>query len=291
LEGLLLVDKPSGPTSHDVVSWVRRATGERRIGHSGTLDPPASGLLVLALGRATRLIRFLPAAPKVYEGTIALGLTTATDDLCGDVLERASGPLPGFETVRAAAREFLGTQSQVPPAVSARKVGGERLYRLARQGRFVEAPASEIEVYRFEVLSGAEEDRVRFRAEVSTGTYIRSIARDLGARLGCGGALAELRRTAIGPFELTAALAPPERGLRDWKPEGMIPIDRAPLTPPPHEIDPGDLERYAHGTRIPAPDGLAGWVRVLGPGGRLLGLGEVAGGLLTPRVVLIDPEG
>ena len=291
LEGLLLVDKPAGPTSHDIVAWVRRATGQRRVGHTGTLDPPASGLLVLALGRATRLIRFLPAAPKIYEGSIALGLTTVTDDLSGEVLERSADPLPGFDAVREAARAFLGLQSQVPPAVSARKVGGERLYRLARQGRFVEAPPSEIEVYRFELLPGTEEGRIAFRADVSTGTYIRSLARDLGARLGCGAALAELRRTAIGPFELASAVAPPEKGQSEWKPPTTIPLDRIPLTLPATEIGPGDLDRYAHGTAVPAPPGIAGWVRVVSAEGHLLGLGEVVEGLLTPRVVLIDPAG
>lgn len=288
LEGLLLIDKPAGPTSHDIVSRVRRATGQRRVGHTGTLDPPASGLLVLALGRATRLIRFLPEAPKVYEGTLALGLTTDTDDLAGEVLTRAADPLPGFETVRDEAAGLVGKQLQVPPAVSARKVGGERLYRLARQGRSVEAPPAEIEVFNFELQRGAEDARLPFRAAVGKGTYIRSLARDLGQRLGCGGALAELRRTSIGPFELGAAVDPPGRDEREWNPV-VTPLDRLPLALPTLRIEPREIERFAHGGRIPVGGQADGWVRVAGPEDRILGVGETAEGHLTPRVVLIDP--
>lgn len=289
LEGLLLVDKPAGPTSHDIVSWVRRVTGQPRVGHTGTLDPPASGLLVLALGRATRLIRFLPDAPKVYEGTLALGLTTDTDDLAGNVTARARGPLPGFEAVRTAATGFVGKQLQVPPNVSARKVGGERMYRLARQGRSVDAPPTEIEVFCFELRQGAEDDRIPFRAEVSKGTYIRSLARDLGQRLGCGGALAELRRTAIGPFDLAAAVDLGTDLSLSPSPDAAIPLDRAPLTLPTRRIELDEIERFAHGGNLPAAGSADGWVRVADPENRLLGVGQVAAGLLAPRVVLVNP--
>ena len=295
LEGLVLIDKPAGPTSHDIVASVRRATGQRRTGHTGTLDPPATGLLVLALGRATRLIRFLPDAPKLYEGTLALGLTTKTDDLAGDVIERARGPLPEFEAVRAAAAGLVGKQLQIPPAVSARKVGGERLYRLARRGRSVEAPPAEIEVFSFELRRGTQDGRVPFRAAVGKGTYIRSLARDLGERLGCGGALAELRRTAIGPFELSSAVDPPKLGtdssLSPWSPRATIPLDRAPLVLPTRRIEAAEIERFAHGgvlASIGSPDG---WVRVADHEDRILGVGQIAAGVLTPRVVLVDPAG
>ncbi len=288
-EGLLLIDKPAGPTSHDIVSWVRRATGQRRIGHSGTLDPPASGLLVLALGRATRLIRFLPDAPKAYEGTLALGLRTDTDDLAGEVLERSVDPRPSIEAARAAAKGFLGKQLQTPPAVSARKVDGERLYRLARRGRRVEAPATEIEVFRFELLPETEAGRIPFRAEVSKGTYIRSLARDIGERLGCGGALAGLRRTAIGPFELAAAIPPPDREVRDWVPRELIPLDGLPLELPTCPIEFSAIRRFAHGGPVDCAGDAGGRVRVTDPDGRLLGVGDAAEGRLTPRVVLVDP--
>lgn len=293
LEGLLLVDKPAGPTSHDIVSRVRRATGQRRVGHTGTLDPPASGLLVLALGRATRLIRFLPDAPKVYEGTLALGLTTDTDDLAGNVIERARRPLPGFEAVRAAASGFVGKQLQVPPAVSARKIGGERMYRLARRGQTVDAPPTEIDVFRFELRRGTQDDRIPFRAEVGKGTYIRSLARDLGQRLGCGGALAELRRTAIGPFDLAAVKLGTDLSLSpsstDLSLSPIIPLDRVPLTLPTRRIERDEIERFAHGGDLPASGSADGWVRVADPEDRILGVGQVAEGLLSPRVVLVDP--
>lgn len=289
LEGLLLVDKPTGPTSHDIVSWVRRATRQKRVGHSGTLDPPASGLLVLALGRATRLMRFLPARPKAYEGVLALGLTTDTDDLAGETLTTTDAPLPDLEPTREAARAFLGRQLQYPPAVSARKVDGQRLYRLARQGRRVEAPPAEIEVLGFELEASAQAGRYAFRAEVSSGTYIRSLARDLGEKLGCGGALAELRRTAIGPFRVADAVPPPERGLRDWAPETLIPLDRVPLELPTHRIDAEEVHRLAHGRLLTPPPSASGWLRLEGPGSHLVGVGEITPGGLIPRVVLVDP--
>ena len=284
-EGLLLIDKPSGPTSHDIVASVRRSTGQRRVGHTGTLDPPASGLLVLALGRATRLIRFLPDAPKLYEGKLALGLTTDTDDLAGAVVERATGPLPEFEAVRAAAAGLVGKQLQIPPAVSARKVGGERLYRLARRGQTVEAPATEIEVFRFELRPGTTEGRIPFRASVSKGTYIRSLARDLGKRLGCGGALAELRRTAIGPFELASASPPPTRETDSSL--SPIELDRVPLAMPTRRIEASEIARFAHGGVLPAPGCVDGWVRVADSDDRILGVGQIVGDSLTPRVVLV----
>ncbi len=288
LEGLVLIDKPAGPTSHDIVAAVRRATGQRRVGHTGTLDPPASGLLVLALGRATRLIRFLPDAPKLYEGVLALGLTTETDDLAGNVLSRAQGPLPAFETVRAAAAGLVGKQLQIPPAVSARKVGGERLYRLARRGQSVEAPAAQIEVFSFDLQRGSQEGRIPFRASVTKGTYIRSLARDLGERLGCGGALAELRRTAIGPFEVASAVAPP-LGTDSSLSSAMIPLDRAPLVLPTRKIEPAEITLFAHGGVITCSGSPDGWVRVADPEDRILGVGQLAAELLTPRVVLVDP--
>ena len=290
LEGLLLIDKPAGPTSHDIVAAVRRATGQRRVGHTGTLDPPASGLLILALGRATRLIRFLPHEPKCYEGTIALGLCTATDDLAGEVLQRSARALPDFETVQRAAVTFVGRGMQTPPAVSARKVGGQRLYRLARSGITVVPEATPINVTCFELGPGCAPEFVSFRAEVSSGTYIRSLARDLGQRLGCGAALAELRRTSIGPWRVADALAPPAREARDWAPESTIPIDRAPLTPPPYRLDEESAPSFIHGGRIAAASGGEGWVRVVGCDGRLLGVGEILAGELCPRVVVAAPN-
>lgn len=302
-DGLVLVDKPTGPTSHDIVAAVRRAAGRRRVGHSGTLDPPASGLLIVALGRATRLLRFLPDTPKCYEGVIALGVRTDTDDLAGNVTESFDGRLPSLDAVRAACAEFTGRLMQAPPAVSARKVGGQRLYKLARRGLPAEAPPREVDVFRFELDAMPEPGRLRFRADVSGGTYIRSLARDLGARLGCGGALATLRRTAIGPFNVGEADAPPERSTQDWDPRSAIPLQEIPLVPPAWILGEEDSVRFVNGGKIPtneedvhaAGDGPEpvenGWVRVLGPENRLLGVGRIEDDLLAPRVVVAgDPD-
>jgi tRNA pseudouridine55 synthase len=290
LEGLLLIDKPSGPTSHDIVATVRRLTAQRRVGHTGTLDPPASGLLVLALGRATRLIRFLPHAPKLYEGTIVLGLRTTTDDLSGEVVERSTRAPADFETVALTAKRLLGRQMQAPPAFSARKVEGRRAYRLARSGVPVQPPSSPIEVTRFELQPAVEADCVSFVAEVSAGTYIRGLARDLGQLLGCGATLATLRRTAIGPWHVGDALAAPSADASEWTPTETIPLDLVPLTPPRHALDGNATVRFVHGGKIPAGGCADGWVHVTGEDGRLLGVGEILAGELNPRVVLRVPE-
>ena len=278
-EGLLLLDKPSGPTSHDLVVQARRALGQPRIGHTGTLDPPASGLLVLVLGRATRLARFIPSAPKTYEGTIRLGCVTSTDDLWGEVLRREEGDPPAPGQVLAAAQAFRGSLRQVPPAVSARKVGGKRMYALARRGHPVEAAPTAVEVSRFDLAPGEDGWTWRFTAEVSAGTYIRSLARDLGAALGCGGTLASLRRTAIGPFRVEAAQIEP--GL-----DAVVPLSSLPLDLPPVALAAEAARRFAAGVLLPwdAPD--AGEVAVRDPAGELLGIGRLAGGSLRPLVVL-----
>jgi tRNA pseudouridine55 synthase len=289
--GLLLVDKPAGPTSHDVVSAVRRATGQRRVGHAGTLDPAASGLLPLVLGAATRLVRFLPRSPKLYSGSLRLGVSSDTDDAQGRVIRHHEGPLPESEAVLSAASTLLGRSAQVTPAVSARKVSGERLYRLARRGLRVDLPVTEIEVYRFELEPVGEAGLYRFHAEVSGGTYLRGLARDLGEKLGCGGRLESLRRERIGPMRVERAVAldpaaPP--GADDLLPRLITP-DRMPLEPPATDLtDPEDIQRFSRGNpvRVDALGTPDGPYRVLAPGGKLLGVGERRRGLLHPRVVL-----
>ncbi len=293
LDGLLLIDKPEGPTSHQVVATVRRLTGQRRIGHAGTLDPMASGLLPLVLGRATRLVRFLPHSPKVYEGRLRLGLSTSSDDTTGDVLTRHDGAPPAPDDVLRAARRFRGRFEQTPPAVSARKVGGQRMYRLARQGRPVEAPPREVEVFRLDLEPTEDALEWSFVAEVSAGTYIRAIARDLGRALGTGGALSALRRTAIGPLSVSDAVSPPAP---DHGPEGLlaavVPTDVMPLDAPVVRIDGQDaVRRFASGAEVelaedPPRDGPC---RITDGSGILLGIAEVAGRRARPKVVLRDP--
>jgi tRNA pseudouridine55 synthase len=288
-EGLLLVDKPQGPTSHDIVALVRKATGQRRVGHAGTLDPMASGLLPLVLGRATRLVRFLPHSPKDYRGTLRLGLTSNTDDITGALSSRHEAPLPDAAAVLQAAGEFVGRRLQLPPTVSARKVEGQRMYKLARRGVNVKAAATEVDIERFELQAEGSAGLYSFEARVSGGTYIRAMVRDLGEKLGCGGVLASLRRTAIGPMRPDPGVGFEPQALR----QALIPLEQMPLALPEWRLaSEEEAQRFTLGSKlIVALDAPASaFCRVLSPGGLLLGVAEVREGALQPKVVL-PPNG
>ncbi len=201
-EGILVVDKPPGMTSHDVVGRVRRLAGTRRVGHTGTLDPAATGVLVLCLGRATRLVTALQAGTKTYAAVARLGVTTTSDDLDGEVLTTTSAAALDEHTVCGALGAFQGVIAQVPPMVSAIRIDGERLHVRARRGETVDRPARQVEIESIVLdrFVPGESAEVAFLVACSAGTYVRSIARDLGERLGVGGTLASLRRVANGPF-------------------------------------------------------------------------------------------
>lgn len=203
--GVAVVDKPAGWTSHDVVAKARGVLGTRRVGHSGTLDPDATGVLVLGVGRATRLMRFLTELPKSYEAEIALGAETDTGDSSGSVVARWDMAGVTEAAVRAAAADLTGEIMQVPPMVSAVKVGGRKLYELAREGVEVERPARPVTVHRFDIAPAAGEGVWRATVECSSGTYVRALASDLGRALGGGAHLRSLRRTAVGGFTLEQA--------------------------------------------------------------------------------------
>jgi len=246
----------------------------------------------LVLGRATRLVRFLPASPKVYEGTLTLGVSTRTDDVAGEVVSRHAGALPGVENARVAAGRLCGEYRQRPPAFSARKVGGKRLYQLARQGRSVEVEPRLVRVGRFE-LDPADDDpgTLRFTAEVSSGTYVRSLVRDLGEELGCGAIVNTLRRTAIGTMRpcpqlrIGPDLLVDADLLREW----LVAPEDMPLDPPPLRLGAADdAARFGAGTPLPSvPESVSdGTYRVVDGRGRLLGVADVARGVLRPRVVL-----
>jgi len=291
-EGLLLVDKPPGCTSHDVVEVVRKALRQPRVGHTGTLDPFASGLLPLVLGRATRLARFLPHSPKRYEGVLRLGTATSSDDLTGDIVQREAPP--PHDAVRAAAARFRGKVLQIPPAFSAKKVQGRRLYLLARKGQPLVATPKSVEVFRFELEPGETEGDWTFVAEVSAGTYIRALARDLGKELGCGGALVRLRRVAIGPLHLAAAV--PTGGvaagqLRERLLAATIPLEAMPLQLPSLHLDDEALaRRFVSGLAVAcSPDVPAGGCALFDPARKLLGIAEVTSGSARPIVVLPEP--
>jgi len=204
-EGVLLVDKPSGLTSHDVVSRLRRLFDMKRIGHAGTLDPNATGLLLLLVGRATKVSQYLMSLDKEYHGTVRLGRSTDSQDVDGEVVEERTVPELDGATVRAAMAEFLGDQYQMPPMFSAKKVEGQKLYKLARKGETVEREPRVIHVSRFE-LTRLEGEELDFIVRSSKGAYIRTLAHDLGERLGCGGHLAALRRIAVGDFKVEQAV-------------------------------------------------------------------------------------
>jgi tRNA pseudouridine55 synthase len=207
-EGVLIVDKPAGMTSHDVVDRVRRLAGTRRVGHTGTLDPAATGVLVLCLGRATKLVTALQAGTKTYMAVARLGITTSSDDLDGEVLATASAAHLVEDTVCGALGAFHGALEQVPPMVSAIRIDGERLHVRARRGEVVDRPARSVHVdsIMLDRFTPGETAEVGFLVACSAGTYVRSIARDLGVALGVGGALASLRRLANGPFVAAEAV-------------------------------------------------------------------------------------
>jgi tRNA pseudouridine55 synthase len=204
VHGILLVDKAPGWTSHDVVARVRRLADQRQVGHTGTLDPMATGLLVVCLGKATRLVEYMSGHDKAYDGEIQLGEATATDDAEGDVVRTARLPVLDDETLRELERRFSGEIMQTPPAFSAVKVRGERAYAAARKGRPVELAARAVRIDRLslEAISG---DRMRVVVECGAGTYVRSLARDIGEALGSAGHLAALRRARVGPFSVGEA--------------------------------------------------------------------------------------
>ena len=246
------MDKPAGPTSHDVVHRVRRIFRLRSVGHTGTLDPFATGLLVLLLGRGTRVARFLDAAEKTYLATARLGWATDTDDLTGQPLGEpgAVGELDP-ESVRQALAGMVGSQLQRPPAFSAKHVGGERSHRLARRGAAVELAPVLVTVHRLDPVR-FEGPLVTFRATVSTGTYIRALVRDLGERLGVGGHLTALRREAIGPLRVEDAVA--LDALTGDTP--LIPLRRLLGHLPAVELDEAARIDVLHGRPVPAGGGI-----------------------------------
>ena len=277
-EGLLLVDKPGGITSHDAVDRVRRALGTRKVGHAGTLDPMATGLLLIGVGRATRLLRFLGDLDKTYEGAARLGVETDTLDADGEVVRTAE--VPGSLTpaaIRAAMSDLEGESMQRPPAYSAVKVGGRKLVDAARAGESLEAAARPIRVRGFELVRAAGAD-LEFRVTCSSGTYVRVLLSDVGTTLGCGAHLTRLRRTAIGPFDVAGATTPDEPG-------DPLPIERAVAHLPRLVLEPEEAVAAGHG-RILAPLGVSGPYGVFSPEGSLIGVYEDDGGRALPQVIL-----
>ncbi|MEY4668235.1 MAG: hypothetical protein RL518_934 [Pseudomonadota bacterium] len=215
--GIFLVDKPAGITSAGVVARVKRILGAERVGHAGTLDPDATGLLVILVNGATRVASYAADGTKRYSGVMRWGVTTSTDDMAGEILSESSA-IPDFEKVVAVSRRFLGTIQQVPPKVSAIKVQGKRAHKLTREGCDFELVARDVVVSRFDIEK-VSDNSVRYLVECSPGTYIRSLARDMGEALGCGGAVESIRREMSGPLSVEGALTLEEiswERLQDW---------------------------------------------------------------------------
>jgi tRNA pseudouridine55 synthase len=285
------VDKPAGLTSHDVVARVRRALGIRAAGHTGTLDPFATGLLVVLVGRATRLARFVEQQAKTYVAAARLGVVTSTDDLTGDVVsggagEPESGRVPSQDELEAAVRAFLGPQKQRPPAYSAKKIEGERSYAKARRGERVELADVDIVVHATELLGYGYPD-LQFRVTVSAGTYVRAIGRDLGERLGTGAHLTALRREAIGDLRVEQAIP-----LDEVSPAALL----SPLAVLGHlgrvDLSDADATALGYGKAVPVPGAAVppGHLAAVAPGHRLIAIGRVEGDLFRPEVVL-EPAG
>jgi tRNA pseudouridine55 synthase len=249
--GLLLVDKPEGPTSHDVVQQVRQVFCVRRIGHTGTLDPFASGLLLLCVGPATRLTEYFHRLPKRYEARVTLGTRMDTDDHTGRVVSRSAGwkQLSRGDVERSAAR-LEGLQEQLPPDYSAKKIGGRRAYEAARAGERLSLVTAPVEVHALR-LTGFSPPDVELAVEASTGTYVRSLARDLGEDLGCHAHLSALRRTGIGSFEVTDAIGLDEIGRTDLPDDAWLSPLRALEWLPSRRLTADELRRISHGQSIP----------------------------------------
>ncbi len=294
--GVLVIDKPAGPTSHDVVAIVRRVLGGARTGHTGTLDPAATGVLPLVVGRATRLAQFLTATDKEYLARVRLGAATDTYDATGQVTFEAPPDSCGVDPgqLAAALAVFRGRFSQVPPPYSAKKTGGVRAYAQARRGEAVALKAVEVEVFELELVTLDGPD-VTLRLVCSPGFYVRSLAHDLGARLGLGGHLAALRRTRSGSFTIEAAVALDDVGREGRAIERrLLPVDGLLLHLPAVRLTGEGMRRAASGRDL-GPEsvettGVAPGpvIRLVGPDGALVGLGHpTSGGVLHPAVVLV----
>lgn len=287
MSGLVIVDKPGGWTSHDVVAKMRGLAATRRVGHAGTLDPMATGVLVVGVGKATRLLGHLALTEKTYDAVMRLGQSTDTDDADGEIAAEASAAAVTEEAVRAAAEELTGAIQQVPPSVSAIKVDGRRAYKRVRAGEDVRLRPRPATVYDFAIGGMRREgDLLDVTATItcSSGTYIRALARDLGARLGTGGHLTVLRRTRVGPYDLSMARTM-EQLTQDL---AVLPLAEAVAAAFPRlDVAEDDARRIAHGGRLAATGLGPGPIGVFGPDGTLLALVEEHGPVAKPLAVFV----
>lgn len=284
IDGVLLLDKPHGITSQGAVSRAKRLLGAAKVGHTGTLDPMATGLLPLAFGEATKFAHSLLDADKAYDADVRLGTVTTTGDVEGEVVSTAPVNVTR-ERLEAVLARFRGEIEQTPPMYSALKHQGKPLYEYARAGQEIERQARTVTIHGLE-LESFEGDAARIRVACSKGTYIRVLAADIGEALGCGATLAGLRRTRVGPFDVQSAIT--LDALDGMSPEArtaaLLPADTLIGTLPSAALDADQARRVSLGQTVAAGAGPTGLVRLYGPGGAFLGVAErSAGGLLAPR--------
>ena len=281
-DGLVVVDKPQGWTSHDVVGRTRRLARTRKVGHAGTLDPMATGVLLLGIGRATRLLGHLALTDKQYDATIRLGVTTVTDDAEGEAVETVDASGVTDEAIAAGVAALTGAISQVPSSVSAIKVDGVRSYARVRSGQEVALAARPVTVSRFEVLARRGDD-LDVTVTCSSGTYVRALARDLGARLGVGGHLTALRRTRVGPFDLPAARTLEQ--LEEAFDAAVVPLDQAVAQSfPRRDLTAEEAVALSYGQKL-EPSAVPGVLGAFDPEGRCVAILEDVDGRARPTVV------
>jgi tRNA pseudouridine55 synthase len=279
--GVFLVDKPLGCTSHDVVNDIRRRFHTKRVGHAGTLDPLATGLLVVAVGPATRFLQYLPLEPKEYVAEITFGEATTTYDKEGEIVAQSAVPSDLLDAVNRVLPSFLGLIQQIPPMFSAVKVGGKALYKYARAGDEVTRESRNVHIGAFEIEQ-IDERRMKARIVCSGGTYIRTLAHDLGQAVGCGAHLSGLLRSRVGRFDLEQAL-PLDRLSR----EGLMPLEEALKPMPMLELTPPQVANVREGRQIGVPDILdAQLVALVEQGHGVFSVARVHGNLLQPECVI-----
>lgn len=290
MNGIFVVDKPAGFTSFDVVAKMRGICGTRKIGHGGTLDPMATGVLPVFVGAAAKAVDLQPRQDKTYEGTLLLGTATDTGDITGTVLQQAAVHV-GAEQVQAVLPRFTGPQQQLPPMYSAVKIAGKPLYKYAREGKEIQRKARGITVYSLTYLGQEGENRHRFRAHCSKGTYIRTLVEDIGQALGVPATLAALRRTAAGVFDIRQAL--PLQTLQQRKDDGqlagaLLPVETVFEEVPPLAANEEACQRLQNGAPVYGVQAAPGLYRLVGPQG-FLGLGRVEdGGMLRAEKLFLN---
>jgi tRNA pseudouridine55 synthase len=280
ISGIAVIDKPEGMTSHDVVNKVRLRFRGTKVGHLGTLDPMATGVLPICLGKATRIGQFLDGGLKEYVGEMRFGFATTTYDRTGQAVAPDQPFAHTLESVCAAMAGFTGLIEQVPPPFSAKKIGGVPSYKFARRGRSIATPAVAVTVETFEV-TGFDSPFLKFRAVCSPGTYVRSLAHDLGQTLGCGAHLTSLRRTRSGGFTASQAV-----GLEGLNEACVIPLEGILSGWPQVDVDDDQIDRIVHGNPVPAQPGARQFARILNKRGEFLAVGVLENGWVRPKVVL-----